>query len=175
MWLFCCKNVNFCYDMISLRSNLGSMFMRIFKMEQNMDYLTKLDEEQRIVFIKVLARLASADGNLDESEKDFICQVAKIYNISENRIADVLKFSSDDDIVKAASIITDRAISLELIKEMCILSHSDSDLSERETLLIGRVGQAMGIELEKIEQISQWVLARVIWEEEGLLIFEKNV
>lgn len=149
--------------------------MEIMKMEQNMDYLTKLNEEQRIVFIKVLARLANADGSLDENEKDFICQVAKVYNVSESRIAEVLNFSSDDDIVKDVAIITDRSVALELIKEMCILAHSDSNLSETETLLIGRIGQAMGIELEKIEQISQWVLARVIWEEEGLLIFEKNV
>jgi len=149
--------------------------MKILKMEQNMDYLTKLNEEQRIVFIKVLARLANADGSLDDNEKDFICQVAKAYGVSENRIAEVINFSSDDDIVKDVASITDRAVALELIKEMCILAHSDSNLSEAETLLIGRVGQAMGVELEKIEQISQWVLARVIWEEEGLLIFEKNL
>lgn len=32
---------------------------------------------------------------------------------------------------------------------MCLLANADSDLSDNETLLIGRVGQAMGVELEK--------------------------
>ena len=58
---------------------------------------------------------------------------------------------------------------------MCILAHSDNSLSENEILFIGRIGQAMGVELEKIEQISQWVIARIILEEEGHLIFEENI
>ena len=147
--------------------------MGILKLEQNMDYISKLDENQRIVFIKVLARLANADGKLDADEKDFIKQVAQVYNISENRITEVLDFISDDEIVESVRIIKDRAVALELIKEMCILAHADKDLSDKETLLIGRVGQAMGIELEQIEQISQWVLARIISEEEGKIIFEQ--
>ena len=56
---------------------------------------------------------------------------------------------------------------------MCILAHADNELSESETLLIGRVGQAMGIELEKIQQISQWVIDRIIWMEEAKIIFEE--
>ena len=141
-------------------------------MENNMDYLMKLNEEQRIVFIKVLARLANADGKLDENEKSFIHQVATIYKVSENRISEILNFISDDDIVERAKLITDRKVALELIKEMCILAHSDNELSEEETLLIGRIGQAMGVELDKIQQISQWVIDRIIWEEEGKIIFE---
>ena len=141
-------------------------------MENNMDYLMKLNEEQRIVFIKVLARLANADGKLDENEKSFIHQVATIYKVSENRISEILNFISDDDIVERAKLITDRKVALELIKEMCILAHSDNELSEKETLLIGRIGQAMGVELEKIQQISQWVIDRIIWEEEVKIIFE---
>jgi hypothetical protein len=31
----------------------------------------------------------------------------------------------------------------------------------------------MGVELEKIQQISQWVIDRIIWLEEGKIIFEK--
>ena len=47
------------------------------------------------------------------------------------------------------------------------------DLTDREMLLIGRVGLAMGLELEKIEQISRWVVDRIVWIEEGKIIFEK--
>lgn len=138
-----------------------------------MDYLTKLNEDQRIAFIKVLARLANADGKLDDSEKEFIRQVAKVYRVSENRIEEILNFGSDEDIVESVKIIDSRKIALELIKEMCILAHADNKLSESETLLIGRVGQAMGIELEKIQQISQWVIDRIIWMEEAKIIFEE--
>ena len=58
-----------------------------------------------------------------------------------------------------------------LIKEMCMLAHADDELSDSETLLIGKVGEAMGVSLEKIQQISNWVIDRIIWLERGKLIF----
>ena len=147
--------------------------MEFLKLEHDMEYLNKLDENQRVVIIKILARLANADGNLDESEKEFIRQVAKVYNIPEKRIEEILNYGSDEDIIQGAKLIENRKVALELIKEMCILAHADNELTESETLFIGRVGQAMGVELEKIQQISQWVIERIIWMEEAKIIFEE--
>ena len=61
-----------------------------------------------------------------------------------------------------------------MIREMCILSHVDNYLSDSETLFIGQVGLALGIELEKIEQISNWIIDRIIWLEQAKLIFEEE-
>lgn len=147
--------------------------MEFLKVEQNMEHLTKLNEDQRIAFMKALARLARADGKLDDSEKEFICEVAKVYGVPAERVQEILQFSNDDEVVESVKQITNRKAALELVKEMCILAHADNELSESETLLIGKVGQAMGIELEKIEQISQWVIDRIIWLEEAKIIFEE--
>lgn len=147
--------------------------MAYLGMECNMEYLTRLNEDQRIAFMRALARLANADGRLDEEEISFIEEVAKMYGITEKRIAEILHSGSDEEIVQAVKIIDNRKSAMELIKEMCILAHADDELSDRETLLIGKIGQAMGIELEKIEQISQWVIDRLIWLEEAKLIFEE--
>lgn len=138
-----------------------------------MEYLTKLNEEQRIAFMKALARLANADGKLDDDEKEFIREAAKIYGVPEGRLEEILKQGSDDEVVEAVKIIDNRRAALELIKEMCVLAHADDELSDNEILLIGRIGQAMGIEPKKIEQISQWVIDRLIWVEEGKIIFEE--
>lgn len=142
-------------------------------MELNMAYLSKLNEEQRIAFMKALASLANADGKLDQEEVDFIKQVAIIYGVPEKRVEEILQVKSEDEVVEAVKLIDNRRAALELIKEMCILAHADDELSDSEVMLIGRVGQAMGVELEKIEQISQWVIDRVIWLEEARLIFEE--
>lgn len=142
-------------------------------MEFNMTYLSKLNEEQRLAFMKALARLANADGKLDQEELVFIKQVAVVYGVPEYRVEEILHVKNDEEILEAVKIINNRRVALELIKEMCILAHSDSELSDSETMLIGKVGLAMGVELEKIEQISQWVIDRVIWLEEARLIFEE--
>lgn len=146
-------------------SNLG--------MEMNMNILSKLNDNQRIAFMKALASLANADGKLDKEEIEFIQDVAVIYGVPQNRVQEILQVGNVDDVVDSVKVIDNRRAALELIKEMCILAHADNELSDEEVLLIGRVGQAMGVELEKIEQISQWVIDRVIWLEEAKLIFEE--
>ena len=138
-----------------------------------MSYLSEMSEDDRVTFLKVLVRLAKADGSVDEGEKAFIVELGKTFGIPQSRVEEIRLVASDDDIVEEAKKIKNRRVAMELVKEMCMLANSDGDLSDRETLLIGRVGKAMGLELEKIEQIGQWVIDRIVWLEEGKIIFEK--
>lgn len=142
-------------------------------MENDMSYLSEMSEDDRVIFLKVLMRLAKADGNVDEGEEAFIAELMKAFEIPQSRENEVRSNASDDDVVQEAKKIENRRTAMELVKEMCMLANSDGDLSDRETLLIGRVGKAMGLELEKIEQIGQWVIDRIVWLEEGKIIFEK--
>ena len=147
--------------------------MSNFNMENDMSYLADTNEDERVAFLKVLVRLAKIDGNIDSEEKDFIKNLGMIFQVPSDRYDEIKNVGNDEDVIKAVKAIRSRKTALELIKEMCLLANSDSDLSDKETLLIGKVGQAMGVELEKIEQISQWVIDRIIWLEEGKIIFEK--
>ncbi len=147
--------------------------MVVLNMEQDMEVLSKLTEDQKVAFMKAFSRLAGADGHLDEDELAFIRSMARIYGISDKRVDEILKIDSDEEVVNAVKVIDNRRAALELIKEMCVLAHADDELSDRETLLIGRVGQAMGVELEKIEQISNWIIDRIIWLEQAKIIFEE--
>ena len=147
--------------------------MSNFNVENDMQYLAEMSDDEKIIFLKVLTRLARADGKLDDNERDFIREIAVVYNVPAYRFEEIINVNSDDEIVAEVKKIKNRKLALELIKEMCLLANADSDLSDNETLLIGRVGQAMGVELEKIQQISQWVIDRIIWLEEGKIIFEK--
>lgn len=142
-------------------------------MEQDMEILSTLTEEQKVAFMKAFSRLAAADGRLDEDELAFIRSMAKVYGISDERVDEILAISSDEEVVNAVKVIDNRRAALELIKEMCVLAHADDELTDKETLLIGCVGQAMGIELEKIEQISNWIIDRIIWLEQAKIIFEE--
>lgn len=147
--------------------------MSYFNVENDMQYLAEMNEDEKVVFLKTLTRLAKADGHLDENEKDFIREAAVVFGVPAARFEEVMKTGDDEQLIGEVKKIKNRKIALELIKEMCLLANSDSDLSDSETLLIGRVGQAMGVELDKIQQISQWVIDRIIWLEEGKIIFEK--
>ena len=147
--------------------------MSSFNMKNSVNYIARLSEDEKVVFLRVLATLARIDGNFGEDEQAFVKDIAVIFGVPQSKFDVILASLSDDELVKEAAKIKNRQAALQLIKEACLLANSDGDLSEREVVLIGRIGQAMGIELEKIEQISQWVIDRIVWLEQGKMIFEQ--
>lgn len=147
--------------------------MPSFNTENQTNYIAQMSENERKVFIKILAALARADGNFDDDEKSFIKDLAVAFNLSETTAENLLIETPKEQLINEASQIKNRQAALQLIKEACLLANSDGDLSESEIVFIGKIGQAMGVELEKIEQISQWVIDHIIWLEEGKIIFEQ--
>lgn len=142
-------------------------------MDRQFDAILSMSDDAKVAYLQAFTRLASIDGKFDDSEKAYIKSLAEQYTVPTERISEIFKLESDDEIIKSASKIKNRRAALELIKELCFLAHADDELSDEETLFIGRIGQAMGVELEKIEQISNWVIDRIISAEEAKVIFEE--
>ena len=147
--------------------------MRDCAMENDMDIVASLNEDQKVVFLKIFAALTAADGHVDDDEKTFVNDMARFYGIPQNRVNEIWKPTSIDALEKEAGAIQNRKAALLLIKEMCMLAHADDDLSDAEILLIGRIGEALGVSLEKIQEISNRVIDRLIWLEKGRIIFEE--
>ncbi len=147
--------------------------MSNFNMKNQTNYITALSEEEKIIFLQALTSLARSDDKFEDEEKSFVKDLAIAFGIAKDKAEIILQNLSDEELLQRASKIKNRQAALQLIKECCLLANSDGDLSEHEIVLIGKLGQAMGVELEKIEQISQWVIDRIIWLEQGKLIFEQ--
>lgn len=135
-------------------------------------YLSKANETEKKAFFQVLICLANIDENFDRDELTFIKEAAKTQGIQN--LEELYHYDSPQKVIEQAKVIRNRHLAMELIREMCILSHVDNYLSDSETLFIGQVGLALGIELEKIEQISNWIIDRIIWLEQAKLIFEEE-
>lgn len=134
--------------------------------------LNNASTKEKKAFFQVLLCLANVDGHTDEDEFNYVIQAAQRHGIKN--LDDLTSFADAKEVLKNVKVIKDRALALELIKEMCTLSHLDNILSDEETLFIGQVGLALGIEMDKIEQISNWVIDRIIWLEQAKIIFERD-
>lgn len=139
----------------------------------DIDCIDMLSEDQKIAFLRAFTRLAMADGHYDDNEQDFIKNIAVDFGVPQQRVEEVLHLGSDDELLEEVKKINNRRVALELIKEMCVLARADDVLSDEEMALIAKVGAAMGVEAAKIEQISNWVIDRLIWLEEAKIIFEE--
>lgn len=135
-------------------------------------YLGSANPEEKKIFFQVLIHLSAADGHTDDSEVEFIKKAAETHGIKN--IEELFAAIDEKEILDKVKSIKNRHLALELIKEMCMLSHVDNLLSDEETLFIGKVGIALGVEMEKIEQISNWVIDRIIWLEQAKYIFEEK-
>jgi len=151
------------------------MEIKMFDTEMNPDVniLLELDEAQKIAFVRAFSKLASVDGHFDDSEKEFVYNAALHLGISRDKMNEILVHLDDADILNGVAQIKNRRAALELIKELCVLAHTDEELCDGEVLFIGQVAEAMGITPEKVEQISNWVVDRLIWLNQGKLIFEE--
>lgn len=138
------------------------------------NYISQMTANDKIVFIRILIALSHIDKELQKSEKTFILNIASMFKIPEEKIPSIETPISIEEITKDASTIKNRNIALHLIKEICFIANSDGNLSNEEMVFIGQIGQAMGIELEKIAQISQWIIDYLAWLETSKLIFEEN-
>ena len=132
-------------------------------------YLDLATEEEKNIFFQTLFCLSVVDGKIDDEEINFITQAAEEQGI-EN--VEQLKTNDIHYVIDNVKKIKNRHLALELVREMCMLAHVDNVLSNEETLFIGEVGLAMGVEIEKIEQISNWIIDRIIWLEQAKMIFE---
>lgn len=139
----------------------------------NANCVLALDEEQKLAFLRAFSKMACIDGCFDESEKHFIRNVAISFGVCGDKADTLFEILDEDKIIEDVAKINNRRVALELIKELCMLAHADDVLSDEETLFIGKIGVAMGVELEKIEQISNWVIDRLIWLDQGKIIFEE--
>lgn len=136
-------------------------------------HLSKANETEKRIFFQVLICLANIDDNFDADELTFIKEAAKTHGI-EN-LEELYDYGTPQKVIEQVKVIHDRHLAMELVREMCILSHVDNYLSDSETLFIGQIGLALGIELEKIEQISNWIIDRIIWLEQAKIIFEEDI
>ena len=121
-----------------------------------MEFFEDAPLKQRIAFLTAIAHLARSDGDFDDDEKDFFIDLAKLYKLSKNDARETIKLRTDDEVLDAVKTITNKGLALVLIREMFYLGYEDGDLSDAEIIFISKVGMALGISIDKMEEISSW-------------------
>lgn len=136
-----------------------------------MEFFENAPVNQRIAFLTAIAHLARSDGDFDDDEKDFFIDLAKLYKLSKDEARETIKIRNDQEVLDIVSQITNRGLALVLIREMFYLGYEDGDLSDAEIIFISKVGMALDISIDKMEEISSWVIRGIEWEEEGDELF----
>ena len=132
------------------------------------DNLLYAQDDQRAVFISILATLSNIDKNIKKEEKIFLQDLSQ--KLGMNFHPHFLQYSTQT-CIKNASILKGSPISLELIKDMFALAYTDNEFTTQEAQFIYDIGKAMQVPPTKLKQISSWIADRIIWLEQGAYIF----
>ena len=139
------------------------------------DYFNQISEnllyardEQRAIFVSILATLSNIDKSIKKEEKIFLEDLSQKLGMKFH--PHFLQYTTQA-CIKNASILKGSPISLELIKDMFALAYTDNEFTTQEAQFIYDIGKAMQVPTTKLKQISRWIADRIIWLEQGALIF----
>ena len=111
----------------------------------------------------MIIRLIGKDSRIDDSERAFMKELAKQYQIPREYSAQINQPVSEEDLIAEAKNLLGRKKSLYLIKELLTVANSDDDLDDNEIDFVIKVSKALGIEDEKVAEINQLVLDQMSW------------
>ena len=134
-------------------------------MTNGFEYVTDLSLNEKLVFLRMIIRLIGKDSRIDDSERTFMKELAKQYQIPREYSAQINQSVSEEDLISEAKNLLGRKKSLYLIKELLTVANSDDDLDDNEIDFVIRVSKALGIEDEKVAEINQLVLDQMSWLE----------
>lgn len=132
---------------------------------------TDLTDEQRQLYLKALIATAKADEQLDEDEISFFTQVAEGVGIAAEAAEKMIKADVTLDPSQIPPLHNPAgALILRDISAMAVVN---SDLVEKEELMIFEIGKAMQFSEEEIEEFLNWAFMGLQWQLKSSTLLEK--
>ena len=127
------------------------------------EYVSTLSIDEKILFLRLIIKIISEDGEIDKYERQFIRNLAKQYQIPMDYADQINAPCSFDELIEQAKNCLDRKKSLYLIKELLAVANTDNEFSEDEVDFVVRISEKLGIESDKVVELNQLVLDRLNW------------
>ncbi len=114
--------------------------------------LMKLQSREKFAFLQLAHYLARIDNDFGKSEEEIIKEYCDEMGIENIDSFDIKNFSLEDTLKNFKSERSKKIVLLELM----ILIHIDRNFNINEQILIDKISQNFGLELENLDDYSQW-------------------
>ena len=127
--------------------------------------LERLTSGEQRAMLELLVYTAKADGKVVDIEQEILENYASLVDVDFSEIRDDV--TPEQAIERLPSMVS-RAI---VLQEMLRLSHIDGLFTDRERAAIIDTAKTMGIPLEMVHKLDEWVVdgLRWVWRGEDLL------
>lgn len=136
--------------------------------------VSRVEETDRLPFLKALAHIAAVDDSVDLDEKRMVEQYADAWNLEGNATAevqDMLRTESSLSLSQLVSEFTESGTRFLLVQELMRLAYADGTYGDAERKEIASIAQRMGMSEDQFREVEKWVGRGQAWgatgDEEG--------
>lgn len=125
-------------------------------------------KEDSVQFVKCMAAIARADGQIVDEERVAIESAMQAWGIDgedAEAVRNVLE--EGGDVISFVQQFSEPRTAYLLIQELITLANIDGEYDEREKLAIYEIAKATGVSEERVEAIERWVDTGMQWRQEG--------
>lgn len=111
--------------------------------------------EEKVAYVKALLYVASLDEKIDDSEKEAINTIGKLYDIPEEYYSDIWNsINKNSNIKKILEPIVKRNLKLMLINDLISLCYADGEYSDKEKKGVRNISLLLDVEKSKVDEFE---------------------
>ena len=118
-----------------------------------------METKDKVKICSVVAQAILADGQLTDSEHQYLTDLMTKYELDEEQRKEVMARNLGDDPAALAEGIEDFAAKNELITELAMAVAADGQLAKTEQQLLEAVGEKVGISQTEIDMLVKTALS----------------
>lgn len=129
--------------------------------------VSRVDETDRLPFIKALAHIAVIDDSVDLDEKRMVEQYADAWNLKDSaksQIQKILDTKSSLSLKQLVAEFSESGTRFLLMQELMRLGYADGTYGEAERKEIASIAQRMGMSQEQFREVEKWVGRGQAWD-----------
>lgn len=134
-----------------------------------------LDSEAKAVYLEVLMYVLRADTRLTPERTRYLEKQALEISFPAAELKTLKKLKTPESVSNELLKIADIRLRRYFIREMVMLSISDHELTDEEMCNIYKIGCAVGVKEDKINDFFLWAAQGVEWQIEGVRMVEDDL
>lgn len=141
---------------------------------RNLHSATKLTEEQKIAYIKILAYFTFQDENSKEESRNYILQQVSRFKLAAEELKNILIPRNHEELYKSLIPISTRPMAIDLLHCLWFAASVNSIISDNEISLIRKIAQILRIDNDTLLSIHHFVADEISFIERAKNILETD-
>lgn len=129
--------------------------------------VSRVDETDRLPFLKALAHLATVDDSVDLDEKKMVEQYADAWELggtAKSEVEAILDAKSSLSLRQLVAEFTESGTRFLLVQELMRLGYADGTYGDAERKEIASIAQRMGMSENQFREVEKWVGRGQAWD-----------